>query len=200
MEINNIKLKNKKNTNIFLIDSFDGEYEIHSDIIVKYNIAKGYVDDKKFMSAKQESDVLIAFNLATKYVSAKIKNEKQIKDYLLKKGFEFYVIKLVIEKLKEYKIVDDNLYTQSYINSNKNFSKNKLKQKLFSSGIKSDMIEENLENVDDFSSCLNNALKFLKNKEKTNETKEKLFRRLQYLGYGWETIKSVLNKINFEED
>lgn len=200
MEINNIKLKNKKNTNIFLIDSSDGEYEIHSDIIVKYNISKGYVDDKKFMSAKQESDVLIAFNLATKYVSAKIKNEKQIKDYLLKKGFEFYVIKLVIEKLKEYKIVDDNLYTQSYINSNKNFSKNKLKQKLFSSGIKSDMIEENLENVDDFSSCLNNALKFLKNKEKTNETKEKLFRRLQYLGYGWETIKSVLNKINFEED
>ena len=58
-----------------------GEFELHSDIIVKAGIKIGQIDDDKLQIAVQESSEIIAFNLATKYISSKLKTEQQIKDY-----------------------------------------------------------------------------------------------------------------------
>ena len=50
--------------------------------------------------------------------------------------------------------------------------------------------------IDDFESCLFHAEKFLRNKQLDNQTKERLYRRLISMGFGWETVKRVLNKLN----
>ena len=107
----------------------------------------------------------------------------------------------MIEKLKEYKIIDDKTYAETYIRSNHNFSKNKLKQKLFLSGVKSNVVDENLTEVDDYASCIRNAEKYLRNKVVDKPTIEKLIRRLQGMGYNWDAIKHTLNelKCNTEE-
>ena len=110
MEIYSLKLKSSKNTNIFVLSTSVGEVQIHSDIIVKYGLAVGEFDDAKFELAKQESDQIIALNLVTKFLSSSMKTEKQIKDYLYKKEFKYKTINLVVEKLKEYKLVDDKIF------------------------------------------------------------------------------------------
>lgn len=200
MEIINLKLKSKNNANVFICSTDIGEFELHSDVIVKSAIKVGDFDEQKFMQAVQESSEVIAFNIATKYISSKLKTEQQIKDYLYKKEYHKQTVDAVLEKLKEYKIIDDKSYAEAYAKSNPNFSKNKLKQKLFSSGIKSQIVDESLTEIDDEKSCLKNAEKFLRNKVVDKPTIEKLIRRLQGMGYGWDTIKSTLNAIKYDID
>ena len=198
MEIMGLKLKSKNNANVFMCLTDMGEFELHSDIIVKAGIKIGEIDEEKFQIAIQESSEIIAFNLSTKYISSKLKTEQQIKDYLYKKNYHKLTVDVVIEKLKEYKIIDDKNYAESYARSNPNFSKNKLKQKLFQSGVKSQIVDESLIDIDDGESCKHNAEKFLRNKEVNKQTVDKLIRRLQGMGYSWESIKETLNKLKFE--
>ena len=198
MKILSLKLKSKKDANVFVASTDIGEYDLFSEIIVKYSLGNGEIDDEKFKRAVKESMEKIAFNVAVKYASSKLKTEKQIRDYLYKKEFKKATILPVIEKLKEYGVIDDKIYMESYIKSNPNFSKNKLKQKLIMSGISKDLIDEKLNDLEDEDSCLTNAKKFLKNKIMDKKTREKLIRRLTYLGYSWDSINSVLKTINFD--
>ena len=200
MKILSLKLKSKKDANVFVASTDIGEYDLFSEIIVKYSLGNGEIDDEKFKRAVKESMEKIAFNVAVKYASSKLKTEKQIRDYLYKKEFKKATILSVIEKLKEYGVIDDKIYMESYIKSNPNFSKNKLKQKLIMSGISKDLIDEKLNDLEDEDSCLTNAKKFLKNKIMDQKTREKLIRRLTYLGYSWDSINSVLKTLNFDEE
>ena len=200
MKILSLKLKSKKEVNVFVASTDIGEYDLFSEIIVKYSLVNGEIDDEKFKRAVKESAEKIAFNTAVKYASSKLKTEKQIRDYLYKKEFKKATILPVIEKLKEYGVIDDKIYMESYIKSNPNFSKNKLKQKLIMSGISKDLIDDKLNDLEDEDSCLTNAKKFLKNKIMDQKTREKLIRRLTYLGYSWDSINSVLKTLNFDEE
>ena len=200
MKILSLKLKSKKDANVFVASTDIGEYDLFSEIIVKYSLGNGEIDDEKFKRAVKEGMEKIAFNVAVKYASSKLKTEKQIRDYLYKKEFKKATILPVIEKLKEYGVIDDKIYMESYIKSNPNFSKNKLKQKLIMSGISKDLIDEKLNDLEDEDSCLTNAKKFLKNKIMDQKTREKLIRRLTYLGYSWDSINSVLKTLNSDEE
>ena len=195
MEIYGLKLKSKNNANVFLCSTEFGEFELHSDVIVKNGICVGLFDDAKFEECIQESSEIIAFNIATKYISSKLKTEQQIKDYLYKNNYHKQTVDAVVCKMKEYKIIDDQMYAESYARSNPNFSKNKLKQKLFQSGVKSQIVDESLSEIDDVESCYRNAEKFLRNKILNKETIDKLIRRLQGMGYNWDSIKETLNKL-----
>ena len=200
MLIQEIKLKTKNNPNVFAVSTDVGEFVLHSDAIVKFGIKIGEIDSDAFDKALQESAEIIAMNVTMKYISSKVKTEKQIKDYLYKKEFERPIIDKVIDKLKEYKIIDDKMYAEMYIRSNVNFSKNKIKQKLHSFGVKNDMVEDVTNNFDDLESCKYNAQKFMRNKENTKDNIEKLIRRLSYLGFNWDAISSVVNQYRSNND
>ena len=200
MEITSLKLKSKRNANVFICETDVGVFDLHSDIIVKNGIKVGIVDDEKFRESVNQSAEIIAFNLASKYVGNRLKTEKQIKDYLYKHEYKKCVVDFVVDKLKEYKIIDDKIYAETYIRTNPNYSKNKVKQKLMGFGVKTENMEEELDVVDDFASCLKHAEKYLKNKNMDKQTLDKLVRRLAGLGYNWDTIKSVLYKLKYEMD
>ena len=198
MEIYSLKVKSSKNTNIFIVQDSFCEHEIHSDIIVKFGIAVGQYDEQKFWQAVEESNQIIAFNMIAKYLSSSMKTEKQIRDYLYKKEFKTKTINSVVEKLKEYHLIDDQNFAVNYIKSNPNFSANKLKQKLFGFGVDKQIVSECLDDFDDFEGCQKSVQKFLKNKPLNQKTKEKVMRHLLTKGYNWNTIGQVLNDYRFE--
>ena len=200
MIIKSISLKSKRNPNIFNVETDVGIFEFHSDIIVKNAIKLGEINDEIFYKSEQESSEIIAFNLCVKYISSRLKTEKQIKDYLYKHEYKKITVESVIEKLKNYGIVDDKIYAESYIKSNSNFSKNKVKQKLMQAGVKNENFEEQICEIDDLTSCVKHTEKFFKNKEINKQNLEKLIRRLSGMGYTWNTIKSVLNKLKIDTD
>ena len=63
MEIFSFKLKSKTNANVFICSTDNGEYTLHSDIIVKHKMEKGICEDSAFYNAVEESEILIGFNL-----------------------------------------------------------------------------------------------------------------------------------------
>ncbi|MBE5741063.1 MAG: hypothetical protein E7351_00815 [Clostridiales bacterium] len=200
MKILSLKVKSKNNPNIFIAETDGGEVELHSEVIVKYGVGVGEIDDKDFVEYVDDSAEIIGANLCMKYISSRLKTEKQIKDYLYKKSYTTRIINRIIEKLKNYSVIDDSEFADSYIRSNQNFSKNKLKQKLASFGVGASLIEEKLTDVDDMDSCVSHAEKFLRGKMMTREVKEKLYRKLVNLGFGYDVIKRVINKFDFEEE
>ena len=198
MEIYSLKLKSKTNANVFICATDEGEFVLHSDIIVKHKLEKGQVDNNEFYNAINESEILIGFNICVKYISNKLKTEKQIKDYLYKKEYHKPAVEEIVAKLKEYNIINDELYAETYAKTKQNLSKNRIKQKLLSVGVKSDISSEAVEQIDDYTSCLNNANKYMRNKVADKQTIEKLIRRLQGMGYNWDTIKHTLNALKCE--
>lgn len=198
MEVFSIRLKSVRNSNVFLVESEIGGNLFHADSIVKYGIVGGCNADEKFFQALKESGELIALEMINKYLASSIKTEKQIRDYLYKKEFEKDTIDAVVAKLKEYGVIDDLVYAQTYMNSNCNFSKNKIRQKLYLSGVSGEVVDKVLNNMEDYDSCMLNAKKFLKNKELDKLIAEKLVRRLLGQGYNYETIKKVLNELKCE--
>ncbi len=199
MEILSIKAK-KKNPNIFIVTTTDSTNELHADIVVKHGIKKGEFAQETFANAIVESNNLIATNLAMKYLNNRIKTEKQIKDYLYKKGYKSNVVNVVIEKLKEYNLINDAIYAQSYINTNPNFSKRKLQQKLATAGIKADCYTDIVNEVEELPQCKKQIEKFFKSKPVDKPNVEKLTRRLISQGFSWDTIKQALNELVSIED
>ena len=196
MNIIALKQKSKTNPNIFVAVTPQGEFALHIDIVVKNHIKKGEIDEDVFTRSVQESELLIAFSVASKYLASRLKTEQQIKDYLYKKGYHAQTVNSTIEKLKRCNLIDDNQYAESYIRSNKNFSRQKLKAKLLSAGVKNNL--EQLDDYDELSACQKSVQKFLKNKAIDKQSIEKLTRRLASQGFSWDTITSVLNRLKEE--
>lgn len=203
MVIKNFFLTKKTNPNIFTVQTDEEEFVLHSDIIVKYSISKGSVFSLDDMSKYAlESEVIIATNLAVKYLSNRLKTTKQLKLYLSKKGFSAESIELVLNKLFEYKILDDKNYVNAVTRTYKNSkSKNYIKNKLYTDGVDKNLIEDSLQNIDDYDACLKASEKYIKNKVLDKKTLQKLITHLQYKGFEYDAILKALNylKVNMED-
>jgi len=194
MVIKNYFLTKKTNSNIFTLQTDENEYILHSDIIVKYGITKGSVVSAGNMNKYAfESEVIIATNLAIKYLSSRLKTTKQLQTYLAKKGFSNESINCAIQKLSEYKILDDknyaNVFTRTYQNTK---SKNYMKNKLYTDGVNKNLIDESMQNIDDYYACAKAGEKYLKNKTLDKKNLQKLIAHLQYKGFEYDTILKVL--------
>ena len=55
MKILSLKLKSKKDANVFVASTDIGEYDLFSEIIVKYSLGVVEIDDEKFKRAVKES-------------------------------------------------------------------------------------------------------------------------------------------------
>ena len=132
---------------------------------------------------------------------------KKIKEKLSSE-FEEHTIEKVLDFLRNNKFIDDKLLAQKIVNTNINLNKcgkNKIKQNLYNKGIDSEDISHAISNIDsnvEFENAMYLAKKRyerIKNEDK-RKIYQKLSQHLAYKGFGYDTIKSVLNKIlNFDE-
>ena len=176
---------------------------LKSETIVKNNIKKGiYISEEDINLAQFENEKITAFDKAIKYLSS-IKSEKQVKDYLYSKGYTSKTINYVLDKLKEYNYIDDELFAKTYI---QNYSLKKgirlLKFELESKGINREIINNALENVDDNDETIKYlAEKYLTGKTKDRKTMQKLANHLFSKGFSFDKINKIIKQIyNFSEE
>lgn len=188
---------NKERVNLYL----DGQFYagLSLETVLKFSIKEGKeIDEQKLSEFLFEDNKQKAFARATDLISKFIKTEKQIREYLKQKGFDAKVVDEVVLKLKTYGFIDDLAYAQSFVNFKKNVcGAKKLKQELFSKGVSKEIIDQVLDGIRDDSeqSCMAQAEKYMKNKEKTPENKVRLNRFLLSRGFDFADINSVINKI-----
>ena len=198
------KLEYQKNNpdraNLYIDDKFFAGISV--ELCIKEHLKSGMeIDLEKLSELILEDEKGVAFTKAINYVSNNYKTKKQVKDYLYKKGYNQNTIAHVIDKMEEYKYLDDESYAKQYILTySKKYGKLRLVAGLKSKGI-SDKIIDNLFDgeVEIESSIESVASKYLKNKIVDEKTYIKLSRFLYSRGFQFDEINSYLNKLKREE-
>lgn len=202
MQITNLKQKGKSEEYYIEIDNtLKGTLQLET--IYKHKIKVGSeISEQEFLQIKEESDRLTCFSKALSYISSRLKTEKQMKTYLLGKGYSISVASEAIEKLKEYGYLNDEYYAKTFAEfASKNKGKLYVKQQLFQKGVSGDIVDDLMLSLnDDNEACQKIAEKWLKNKTLPldKKDKEKLYRFLLSRGFEYETIRHVL--LSFKED
>ena len=195
-----VQKKNKDRVNLYLDDEFYCGLSLEA--VVKYALKVGQeLEIQKLEFLQNDSEREIAQNKAMAYISKYQKTEKELRDYLIKKGFDEEIVLKVIKKLKEYNLVDDMSYAKNHIKSkSKKSGRRKLSFELKKRGIADDMVEENIEEYsNDSENILPLCENYLKNKPRDYKTKQKAYRFLASRGFIGEDIMRALNMFFKEE-
>ncbi len=192
---------NKSRCNLFI----DGEFfcGLSLETVLKFRLKKGdEYNTSELKELIEQNERCEALAKAGNYLSKTLKTKRQVKDYLLKKGYSEEIVWYCIDKLKEYNYIDDLEYSKRYIESqSKNQGKLMLAYKLMSKGVKKQDIETAYDNVeiDSKLNAKNVAEKYLKNKDKTKENKLKAFRYLLGRGFSYEDAEYALSEFIKED-
>jgi len=189
-----------KHCNIYL----DGAYycSLRLETVVENRLKVGQeISTEKLDEIQISSLYTHALDKAMGLLSKSSKTEKQVRDYLQKKGFTLSLCDKVIEKLKEYRFVNDELYAENYVECYKSKKgKYLIERELKLKGCGEEVIKKALENVEeDTDSAYEIAVKFLKGKEKDKKTLSSVYRKLLSKGYGYDTCNEVLDRLKDEE-
>lgn len=194
--------KDANRVNVYIDGSF--YCGLGLDAIVKYRIKPGMEVDEAMLDAIQmESEKEKALDKALTHLSATLKTEKQMRDFLMGKGYTEPVVEYVIEKLSLFGYVNDESYCRAYVNSVSGKGKRYLEQELRRRGIASSIIDRVLDEVEEDEDELFEVLKkYLRGKEFTQANLSKAFRYLMSKGYEYDLIKSAVERLKdeFDED
>lgn len=197
------QIKDKTRCNLYL----DGRFccGMKLEVVVKNRLKVGAaVSEERLSELQLESEKQTALDKALIHISASAKTEKQIRDYLLKKGYLSAVADYVIEKMRGYDFVNDGLYAQKYAEE-KSKAKGKLliKMELRAKGVSDTDAERAIEEItgEEQTEAANKILqKYLRGKEIDREILQKAYRYLLSKGFDYETAKSALSAIKEMEE
>lgn len=198
------QVKDKTRCNIFL----DGRFYcgLKLETVVKYRLKVGQIASEKFLNEIQlDSEKTAALEKTLTYITATAKTEKQIKDYLYKKGYLPAVVNYVLEKMRDYRFVDDLDYAETYVeNVGNRKGKRLIKLELYKKGISKENIESALEGLDeeDQENAASGILqKYMRSKESSKENLAKAFRYLMGKGFDYDAAKKAVERYGelFEE-
>ena len=187
-------LKNKNKVSVFA----DGEFlcSVTAEAVVKMRIKVGdEIDNQKLSATLFDSDCQIAFTKAVDLVCKSIKTQSQVQKYLFDKGFSSDVVQKTIEKMKEYRYIDDGEYVKSYVNTyQKQKGKKRIVFELKQKGVEQEYINLVDDLIDDQKEyALAIAQKFAKGKEMDLKNLQKLYRHLATKGFDIETCRYCAN-------
>ena len=200
-----IQKRNKNRVNLYV----DNEYllSLQAELVYKYNLSKNQeIDEEKLLEIARADDYEKAKNKALNSLSKVEKSEKKIREKL-SADFDEEVIEDVIEFLKKHELVDDERFAEMIVSNDLNFKrvgKNRIKQNLYTKGIKREYIESAISDIDSDVE-LENAIYLAKKRlprikdKDINKVKNKLYQHLSYKGFSYDIIKSAIREV-LEED
>ena len=151
------------------------------------------------MKTNQSNTPSTPFNKALKYLSYKNRSTKEIYDYLKKKDFSDNEINETIEKLIEYKFLDDTNFSEIFIRDRqlKGRSKRMISYELKQKGVNKETVEETLSKAkEDLKTAKEYIEKRMHQFDRLDpeKRKQRIIGRLQSRGYNWDIIKEILKK------
>lgn len=187
--------KNKSRCNLFV----DGEFfsGVSLETVLKFRLKVGdQVETENLTEILIQNERSEALNKAVAYISKYLKTKREVKDYLIRKGYSEEIAWYCVDKLKEYDYVNDTEYSKRYVESvSKNQGRRLVEYKLMMKGVKKQDIatayDESTVDAKENAKAL--AIKYLKNKENTKENKAKAYRYLIGRGFTHEEAGYALS-------
>lgn len=149
-----------------------------------------------------ESEKTTALDKALTHITASMKTEREIRDYLKKKGYLADVCDYVVEKMKGYGFLDDGQYARAYAESaGKKKGRRLIAAELRRKGVDDGHIERALEDLTGERESAERLLaKYMRGKETDRKTLSKAYSYLLGKGYDYDTAKSALEAFGSTED
>ena len=198
--------RSKDRVNIYV----DEEYfmAVYAELVYTHSLKKGIEIDKDSLESLLHDEIYMkAKNKALSILSKSDQSEKKRREKLLN-DYDENIVEEVIEFLKGYKLINDNLLAEKIVHDNMNlskFGKNKIKQNLYNKGIAASDIQDAISQIDPDEEYENakylaeKRLKRLKGEDK-NKINQKIYQHLAYKGFSYDIIKRVLRELlNFDE-
>ncbi|MBE7062130.1 MAG: hypothetical protein E7382_06335 [Clostridiales bacterium] len=189
--------KNKDRCNLYI----DGEFKtgISLETVMKYRLKVGMeIAETDLLEVINDSERQQAVVRAVNYISKRLKSKREVKDYLLSKGYDEQVVWYAVDKLKEYGYIDDEEYSKRYIESvSSGQGRRLIEYKLMMKGVRKEDIASAYDNVniDSKESAKTVAIKHLRNKEKSKENLAKTYRYLIGKGFSYEDANFAIDSI-----
>jgi regulatory protein len=199
------QVKDKTRCNIYL----DGRFccGLALETAVKHRLKVGMIVTPEFLSEIQlESEKTTALDKALTHITGSQKTEREIRQFLEKKGYLPAVIEYVLEKMRDYRFVDDAQYARTFAQSGaKKKGARLLKMQLKGKGISDEDADAALGEIDgesQIAAATDLLKKYLRGKPLNRETLAKAYRYLLSKGFDYEVAKSALErlKLSFDED
>lgn len=131
----------------------DGQYAftVHEDVLVKHRLLKGErVEADKLRRVMEDEEQQKAWSEALRQVGRRPRTEKELRQYLRRKGYLMPLIDRIVRRLKEQRYLDDAdfaaAWTEQRIYSQKK-GRMLIRQELQQKGVCQDMIRHTLEQV-----------------------------------------------------
>jgi regulatory protein len=151
-----------------------------------------------------ESECRTALDKALTHLTATQKTEREIRDFLTKKGYLPATVEYVLEKLRGYDFVNDGEYAKSYVAAKSSKKGERLiRMELRAKGIADEDAAEALSEIDEetqLESAKTVLLKYMRGKEMDASTLQKAYRHLLSKGYSYEVAKSALSALGDVEE
>ena len=180
--------KNKERVNLFVDGEFFAGVSLETAMKLRLKVGDN-VDETRLNEILKETERTEALNKAADYALKTLKTKRQVKDYLLKKGYSEEIVWQAVDKLKEYRYIDDKEYSKRFIEStSKTQGKRLIEYKLMMKGVKKEDVAAAYETAetDDNASARALCEKYLRNKEKTRENVLKAYKYLIGKGFSYE--------------
>ncbi len=147
---------------------------------------------KKYKKISAQDKV---YGLVLQLVARRPRSEKELRDYLRRKGQDEETIQSILNKLIDIGLLNDEAFARSWVESRrllKPVSRRRLTQELRQKGIRSDIIETVMG--DDQTTDSQTLLDLIERKRKQTKYHDdtKLMQYLSRQGYGYNDIKSAL--------
>ena len=193
------QVKDKNRCNVYI----DGRFYcgIKLELAIKYHLKAGmHIEKSQLDEIQLETEKSQAVDKAMTHLSATMKTERQMRDFLTKKGYTQAVCDYVIERLQYYNFIDDYAYCRAYINTvsgkgRRAIEADLLKRKADRDAI-SKVLDEFEENGDEAFEVLQ---KYLRGKEINKVNLLKGYKYLLSKGFGYDTAQSAMEKFNVED-
>lgn len=194
--------KNKTRVNLFIDNSFF--CGLMTETLVKNNLKVGMVvDEDKLKEIIFESEMRKGLNYVFSLVAKKAYTRFEIAKKLKDKGYDDKVIDAINAKLAEYNLVNDEEFARASVGQMGLLSRRQLEQKLKQKGINDAIIKSAVNDIksgDEEGKIAIISAKYLKNKPKTQENLQRLFRYLAGKGFEFDLIKKQISQIKVEEN
>ncbi|MBO5411790.1 MAG: RecX family transcriptional regulator [Clostridia bacterium] len=195
--------KDKTRCNVYV----DGRFccGLTLETVVKNRLKVGQtVAGEQLEKIQLESEKTTALDKALMHLSATRKTEKQIREFLMRKGYLPAVVDCVVEKLREYGFLNDGEYAEAYVESAvKNKGGRLIRMELRGKGVSDDVIDCALNALDDETeeqTAKKLLEKYMRGKPADVQTRQKAYRHLLSKGFDYETAKTVLREYGENDD
>lgn len=180
--------KHKERVNLFVDGEFFAGVSLETALKLRLKVGDS-VDETRLNEILKETERTEALQKAADYALKTLKTKRQVKDYLLKKGYSEDTVWQTVDKLKEYGYIDDKEYSKRFIEStSKTQGKRLIEYKLMMKGVRKEDIAAAYETAETDENASARALceKYLRNKEKTKENVLKAYKYLIGKGFSYE--------------